>query len=160
MNFGPLRAWLVADVPASRLQASLGRAYHGWQDFSCNRLAMLGFGVVLALVLIAVLAPWLATHSPVDPDLHNRLQPPGPEHWLGTDELGRDIYSRIVHGARLTLYIVALVAATAAPVGLLVGATAGYVGGWLDALLMRLTDIFLAFPRLILALAFVAALGP
>jgi peptide/nickel transport system permease protein len=81
-------------------------------------------------------------------------------HWLGTDELGRDILSRIIHGARLTLYIVALVVIIAAPVGLLIGTTAGYTGGWLDAMLMRVTDIFLAFPKLILALAFVAALGP
>lgn len=82
------------------------------------------------------------------------------DHWLGTDELGRDILSRIIYGSRLTLYVVVLVAVIAAPVGLLIGTTAGYAGGVLDAVLMRVTDIFLAFPKLILALAFVAALGP
>ena len=92
--------------------------------------------------------------------LTDRLQPPSAGHWLGTDELGRDIYSRIVYGARVTLYIVGLVAILVGPIGLLVGTVAGYVGGWLDTVLMRITDIFLAFPRLILALAFVAALGP
>ncbi|HZA49792.1 MAG TPA: ABC transporter permease, partial [Myxococcaceae bacterium] len=81
-------------------------------------------------------------------------------HWLGTDELGRDILSRLLYGARVTLSIVMLVVVIVAPIGLLVGTVAGFVGGWLDSVLMRLTDIFLAFPRLILALAFVAAIGP
>ena len=81
-------------------------------------------------------------------------------HWLGTDELGRDIWSRIVYGARITLAIVALVAVLAAPVGLLIGAISGYFGGWTDRIMMGITDIFLSMPKLILALAFVAALGP
>jgi peptide/nickel transport system permease protein len=81
-------------------------------------------------------------------------------HWLGTDELGRDIMSRIIHGARLTLYVVILVAAIAAPAGLIVGTVSGYAGGLTDKILMRVTDIFLAFPKLILALALVSALGP
>ena len=155
-----LYAWLTSATPESRLQAALGRVWTGWLAFSCNRLALLGLSIVLGLVVVASLAPLLATASPINPDLYHRLQPPSAVHWLGTDELGRDIYSRLLYGARLTLYVVVLVAATAAPLGLLVGTTAGYAGGWLDTVLMRLTDIFLAFPRLILALAFVAALGP
>lgn len=79
---------------------------------------------------------------------------------MGTDEQARDILSRVLHGSRLTLLVVALVAVIATPVGLLVGTTAGYFGGWVDSALMRVTDVFLAFPRLVLALAFVAALGP
>ena len=93
-------------------------------------------------------------------DLGNRLAPLGSEgHILGTDSLGRDILSRLIYGARITLYIVALVALIAPIVGLLVGTVSGYIGGWVDIVLMRITDIFLAFPRLVLALAFVAALG-
>jgi peptide/nickel transport system permease protein len=89
-----------------------------------------------------------------------RLKAPSASHPFGTDELGRDILSRLVHGARITLYIVILVAVIAAPVGLLVGTVSGYLGGWADIVLMRVTDLFLSFPSLILALAFVAALGP
>jgi len=90
-----------------------------------------------------------------------RLLPPGsPGYLLGTDDQGRDILSRLIYGSRLTLAVVVLVAVIAAPVGLLVGTVSGYAGGWTDAVLMRVTDIFLAFPKLVLALAFVAALGP
>ena len=154
------RAWLLSEAPVSATQARLGRAYLSWLTFARNPLAVTGLAVVLALLLVAALAPLLATHSPTQGVLTERLQPPSAAHWLGTDELGRDIYSRIVHGARLTLYIVGLVVLMVGPVGLIVGTIAGYVGGWVDTVLMRITDVFLAFPRLILALAFVSALGP
>ncbi|MFD1626586.1 nickel transporter permease [Azospirillum griseum] len=154
------RAWLTTDTPQSRAQARLGRAWAGWCAFRRNRMAMIGLLIVLALVVVAALAPLLAPHHPYDQDLANRLQPPTAGHWLGTDGFGRDILSRLIHGARLTLMIVALVALTAPVIGLVIGTVAGYRGGWVDAALMRVTDIFLAFPKLILALAFVAALGP
>ncbi|MGG5811571.1 ABC transporter permease [Falsiroseomonas sp. CW058] len=152
---------LLTDTPASRGQARLGAFYRGWLRFRRNRLAVLGLLIVVALVLAAAFAPAIATHDPHAQDLARRLLAPGAGgHLLGTDEFGRDIFSRLVHGARITLYIVVLVALIAAPIGLLVGTAAGYMGGWVDAALMRVTDVFLAFPSLILALAFVAALGP
>jgi len=152
---------LLSDNPGSRRDARLGQVYRGWLQFRRNRLALLGLTIVLALVVIAAFAPWIATHSPDEQNLAQRLLPPGaPGHWLGTDEFGRDVFSRLVHGARITLYIVVLVALIAAPIGLIVGTAAGYLGGLVDAALMRITDVFLAFPSLILALAFVAALGP
>ena len=154
------RAWLLADTPRSRWQARLGRFYLSWLTFRRNPLAMIGLAIVLGLLLVALLAPLLATHSPIAQNLSLRLQPPSAAHWLGTDEFGRDIYSRILHGTRLTLAVVVLVAILVGPIGLLVGTVAGYMGGWVDTALMRVTDVFLAFPRLILALAFVAALGP
>ena len=154
------RAWLLAEVPRSRLHARCQRVYLGWLAFRRNPLAMTGLGIVAGLVVCAMLAPWLTGSNGIDPELGNRLRPPGPEHWFGTDELGRDIYDRIVWGTQITLYIVGLVAVIVVPIGLVVGVVAGYAGGWLDNVLMRLTDIFLAFPRLILALAFVAVLGP
>ena len=154
------RAWLFSDAPASRLQARLSNLYTGWLAFRANRLAMVGLAILVLLVLVAAFAPYVAPASPYAQDLSNRLQPLGASgHLLGTDSLGRDILSRIIWGSRITLVIVALVAVIAAPIGLLVGTVAGYFGGWLDAVLMRITDIFLAFPRLVLALAFVAALG-
>jgi len=157
---GSLHTWLMSDRPRSRRQAALGRAYSGWRTFARNRLAMVGLAIVIALVLIALFANVLAPHSPTVGELSQRLMPPSPVHWLGTDDQGRDILSRLIHGSRITLFVVVLVAVLAAPVGLLVGTVAGYAGGWIDAVLMRITDIFLAFPRLVLALAFVAALGP
>jgi peptide/nickel transport system permease protein len=155
------RDWLLSERPASRTQARLGRVYVAWRRFTANRLAFLGLLIIIALLVVAAFAPMLAPYSPVVGDLKAaRLLPPGGEHWLGTDDLGRDILSRLIYGSRWTLYVVVLVAIIAAPIGLLVGTVAGYAGGWTDAVLMRLTDIFLAFPKLILALAFVAALGP
>ncbi|MBB5042428.1 nickel transporter permease [Shinella fusca] len=155
------REWLLTDRPQSRLQARLGRAYVAWRRFTANRLAVIGLAIILGLIVLAVFAPVLAPHSPYVGDLANaRLMTPGPGHWLGTDDQGRDILSRLIYGSRLTLQVVVLVAVIAAPIGLLVGTVAGYAGGWVDAVLMRITDIFLAFPKLVLALAFVAALGP
>jgi peptide/nickel transport system permease protein len=123
-------------------------------------MAMAGLWILLALLGIALFAPIIAPHDPFVQDLGNRLAPLGtPGHIFGTDSLGRDILSRLIYGSRITLYIVALVALIAPIVGLLVGTVSGYVGGWVDVVLMRITDIFLAFPRLVLALAFVAALG-
>ena len=101
-----------------------------------------------------------APASPYAQDLTQRLLPPSHQHWFGTDELGRDLYTRVIHGGRVTLSIVVLVAIIVAPLGLLIGIAAGYFGGLVDTVLMRITDVFLAFPRLILALAFVSALGP
>lgn len=154
--------WLTSDRPLSRTQARFGRAYVIWLRFAENRLALAGLAILIALLFVAAFADLLAPHSPVQGDLRNaRLLPPGSAGYLlGTDDQGRDILSRLIHGSRLTLFVVALVAVIAAPVGLLVGTVAGYAGGWIDGLLMRITDIFLAFPKLVLALALVAALGP
>jgi len=157
------RDWLLTDHPASRRQARLGQIYRTWLTFRGNWLAMVGLGIVLALIIIALFANVIAPYDPViGGDLRTaRFLPPlTGNHLMGTDDLARDIFSRIVHGSRLTLMVVVLVAVIATPIGLLVGTSAGYFGGWTDTILMRITDIFLAFPRLILALAFVAALGP
>ena len=116
--------------------------------------------IIAIFVLMAIFAPLLATHNPATQELGNRLAIPSAAHWLGTDELGRDVYSRILYGARVTLGMVIAVVVLVAPLGLAIGCIAGYFGGIVDTVLMRITDIFLAFPRLVLALAFVAALKP
>jgi len=154
------RAWLTAEAPSSRWHARLINAYGTARGFLRNPLALVGLSIVVILVAIAAAAPLLAHAAPDAQNLALRLRPPGAEHWLGTDELGRDIYSRVLYGARITLGIVTLVVVIVAPLGLFIGCVAGYLGGAVDTALMRVTDVFLAFPRLILALAFVAALGP
>ncbi|HCZ00036.1 MAG: D-ala-D-ala transporter subunit [Rhodobacterales bacterium RIFCSPHIGHO2_02_FULL_62_130] len=153
--------WLRDPNPQSRGQARLGQAYLNWLRLRRNPLAVIGLAIAVALVFIAIFAPLLAPHDPITQELSRRLLPPGtPGNILGTDDFGRDILSRILYGSRITLYIVLLVILTAPVVGLLIGTVAGYFGGWTDTILMRITDIFLAFPKLILALALVAVLGP
>ena len=154
------RSWLLTETPVSRRQAAWGRRYRMWRDLSANPVAMAGLILVVVLVAITLAAPWIATYDPSAQDLANRLAKPSAAHWFGTDELGRDVYSRVVYGGRITLFMVVAVVITVAPLGLAVGCAAGYVGGWADKVLMRVTDVFLAFPRLILALAFVAAIRP
>ena len=154
------RTWLLTDTPASRAQAAWGRRYRAWLLFRRNGAAMAGLAIVLLLTAAAIAAPLLTAQDPASQDLAHRLAPASAGHWLGTDELGRDIYARVVFGGRITLGMVVAVIVLVAPLGLAVGCVAGYAGGLWDRLLMRVTDIFLAFPRLILALAFVAALRP
>jgi len=125
-----------------------------------NHLMVVGTGIIIFLLLVAAVAPLLATHDPYAQILPDRLQPPSASHYFGTDNLGRDIYSRVAYGSRVTLTIAFLVAAISTPLGLVIGVLAGYFGGVLDEILMRLSDVFLAFPKLILAIAFAAALGP
>ncbi|MBV9782817.1 MAG: ABC transporter permease [Acidisphaera sp.] len=155
------RDWLLATAPASRRQARLGNWYRSWLAFRRNGLAMTGLAIVLLLIVVAAAAPLIASpDAAILQSLSDRLRPASAAHWFGTDELGRDIFARIVFGSRITLAIVAMVAAIVVPIGLGIGLPSGYFGGIVDAVLMRITDIFLAFPRLILALAFSAALGP
>lgn len=160
MSGTALRAWLLTDTPDSRRQAAWGRSYRGWLLFRRNKLAMAGLFTTIVLIVAALTAPWITPYNPTAQNLANRLAPASAAHWFGTDELGRDLYTRVVYGGRITLGMVVAVVVLVAPVGLLVGSLAGYVGGIVDKALMRITDVFLAFPRLILALAFVAALKP
>jgi peptide/nickel transport system permease protein len=155
----PLRQWLLTDAPDSRTQARLGRWYTDWLALRRNPLAMAGLAVVLGLLLVAAIGPSLLSHSPILQTLTDRLQPPSAEHWFGTDQLGRDIFARVVYGSRITLKLIFLVSLIVLPVGLFVGTVAGYFGGLLDIALMRITDLFLALPRLVLALAIASALG-
>ena len=154
------RDWLLTETPASRRQAAWGRRYRLWLQFRSNPLAMAGLLVAVVLIAASLAAPLLTTQDPGAQDLAHRLARPSAQHWLGTDELGRDIYTRVIYGGRVTLGMVVAVVILVAPLGLAIGCIAGYAGGIWDRLLMRITDVFLAFPRLVLALAFVAALKP
>ena len=155
-----LHAWLTDEAPASAWQARCGSYYRGAHKAVRSPMTVFGLTAVLVMALVALTAPWLAGADPNAQDLMVRLQPPSVAHWLGTDQLGRDLWSRLVFGTRPTLVIVLLVAWLSAPMGLAVGICAGYFGGWVNIVFMRITDIFMSLPRLVLALMFVAVMGP
>lgn len=123
-------------------------------------LPVTGLFIFFVLVLTAILAPWIAPHDPFRQDLYSRLEEPGPGHIMGKDRLGRDILSRIIHGARISLAIGVTVVGISSAAGISIGLIAGYFGGRWDNLIMRICDVFLAFPGLLLAIALMAILGP
>ncbi|WP_430407781.1 ABC transporter permease subunit [Klebsiella pneumoniae] len=137
-------------------------SWPGFGSYLTGSLLLGDMNAVMGCVLlvVAIFAPLIAPYNPLVQDLNSALVAPNAQHWFGTDEFGRDIFSRLVYGSRITLYIVLLVSVTVGPLGLLLGVSAGYFGGKVDMVLMRVTDIFISFPSLVLALAFVAALGP
>jgi ABC-type dipeptide/oligopeptide/nickel transport system permease subunit len=125
-----------------------------------DRTSVLGLVIVTTLALVAILAPVIAPYDPLAIDPRRSFQPSSPDHWLGTDQLGRDIWSRLIHGARWTLGTSLLATLGIVTIGVVVGLLAGFFGGLIDDLLMRLVDVLLAFPSLILVLAIVGLLGP
>lgn len=137
-----------------------------WRRFRKNRLAVIGGVVLLMIIVMGLSAPWIAPHDPTVPSFRNRFAPPAWmeggswEHPLGTDQLGRDLLSRIIWGARASLKVGAVVIAFATVVGIFMGLVSGYYGGWVDVVIQRLSDILLAFPYLVLAIALMAVMGP
>lgn len=134
----------------------------GWilRDLFRRRSAQIGGLIVLSLVLMAIFAPWLAPYDPYDINVRERLLPPSFTHPFGTDDLGRDLFSRVIYGARTTIQTGVVVVMIAASLGSLIGLISGYYGGVVDLVVMRVIDIMLAFPYILLALAIVATLGP
>lgn len=131
-----------------------------WNRFKANRLALCGAGIVFLLFLLSMLAPYLTPYSPDDLDAYQILLPPSTGHWLGTDELGRDVLTRIIYGARISLKVGFVSVGIAAFIGTVAGLFSGYYGGWVDQLLMRFVDIMLCFPAFFLILAVIALLEP
>jgi peptide/nickel transport system permease protein len=131
-----------------------------WARLKRNRMAMTGLGLVLGLFVVSIFAPWLAPYDPNHIDLKQVLMAPSQAHLLGTDTLGRDVLSRIIYGSRVSLKVGFVAVGLATLIGLLVGALAGYYGGWVDQLLMRLVDLMLCFPAFFLILAVIAVLEP
>jgi peptide/nickel transport system permease protein len=146
----PLRQ---SQAPNSLLQDALRRLKR-------DKLAIAGLVIIVLFVIAAVFAPLLAPYDPTAQKILLRRQPPSRLHWMGLDEVGRDIFSRLIYGARISLQIGLLSVTLAIVIGSMLGAIAGFVGGWLDDLIMRLMDILLAFPGLLLAIAVVSILGP
>ncbi|MEH7376162.1 MULTISPECIES: nickel transporter permease [Bacillaceae] len=131
-----------------------------WISFYKNRLAVVGLGIVVFFIIIAIIAPIIAPYSFKDQVLADRMLPPSSEHWFGTDDFGRDIFSRIVYGARISLWVGFFSVLGSVVAGTLLGIVAGYYGRWVDAIISRIFDIMLAFPSILLAIAVVSILGP
>ena len=155
----------VADLAQTTLQQTLPKSADSpmrrrLRSLRRNPMAMLGLFIILFWAVAAIVAPFTPIRDPIAQAIEDRLQAPSAEYWFGTDELGRDVFSRVLYGARISLPIGFVVILFAVIVGSLIGATAGYVGGTYDLLIMRLADITLAFPSIVLALAIAAVLGP
>ncbi|MCP8615891.1 nickel transporter permease [Salirhabdus salicampi] len=125
-----------------------------------NRMAVAGGLIIGLFALVAIFAPWIAPYDPTQVDLMKKLQGPSWDHWMGTDDKGRDILSRVIMGSRLSLAVGVISVAIGAIVGIILGLVAGYYGRWLDTAIMRFIDVLLAFPGILLALAIISALGP
>ncbi len=132
---------------------------HGRHVFAENPVTAVAFGLFAALLLLAALGPWVAPHDPLASDAARALQAPSARHWFGTDQVGRDILSRVVVAARLDLVIALGAVALSFAIGSTLGASAGYFGGWTDRIVTRVTDTIMAFPLFVLAMGIVAALG-
>ncbi|MEZ4559673.1 MAG: ABC transporter permease [Caldilineaceae bacterium] len=131
-----------------------------WRQLRRNRAAMLGAALISLEILIAVFAPLVAPYDPIEQSIYDALQPPSATHWLGTDEVGRDILSRIIYGTRISLRVGLLAVGIGSAIGVTLGLIAGFYGKMADNLILRLMDIWLAFPGILLALAIIAVLGP
>jgi peptide/nickel transport system permease protein len=131
-----------------------------WESFRANRLALVGLGIVFFFIVIAIFAPLLTSYAPDSQNLADRLLPPSASHYFGTDDFGRDLFTRVVYGARLSLWVGFLSVLGSALIGTFLGIVAGYYGKWLDTIISRFFDILLAFPSILLAIAIVAILGP
>jgi peptide/nickel transport system permease protein len=151
----PRPAWTAADTANSYVSSFLGAC----QVIARNRLALLGVIIVGTWLLTALFAPYLATHDAYEINIANRLQGPSAEHWLGTDYLGRDTYSRLVFGARTAFQVAIGAVFLGAFFGIPIGAVSGFAGRWVDSVLMRFMDAIIAFPGRLLAIALVASLG-
>lgn len=146
--------------PSSELRPQLGRVFQIRRFLRANPLALMGIFLFFLWMLISFIAPQIAPYEPLQQDIVNRLQGPTLSHLFGTDQLGRDIFSRVLYGGRLSLPAGVAVVVVAGLIGTVIGSLAGYIGGWFEELTMRLTEIFMAFPTIILAMAVAAALGP
>ncbi|QQA41743.1 ABC transporter permease [Pelagovum pacificum] len=150
----------MSDVTPSPVTALRTRTRFRLPKKLRNASLIAGALITSTIVLLAIFAPFVATHDLLQMDMPNRFSGPSGEHWLGTDNFGRDLWSRLVAGARISLSIAVIAVGLAAIIGTIIGLVAGYFGGWIDLVLMRITDVFLGFPPLVLVLAIVAVLGP
>ncbi|MEA0556110.1 nickel transporter permease [Lysinibacillus irui] len=141
-------------------EKAVGPWLEGWRSFKKSKVSLVGAGIVLFFILLAIFGPNVASQGINEQDLSKRLLAPSSEHWFGTDDFGRDIFSRIIHGARISLWVGFFSVVLSVIVGSLLGIIAGYYGKWIDTVISRIFDIMLAFPSMLLAIAVVSVLGP
>ena len=149
-----------ADLTPGRKKVSFSPWKMALLRFYSNKLSVIGLAVVIIIIVIVTLAPLIATHNPTDIDYDAVLKPPSSAHYLGTDDLGRDIFSRVIWGGRESLRVGFLGITIALTGALILGISTGYIGGWVDTLTQRIVEIFMAFPTILLLLSIIAALGP
>ncbi|KPN95732.1 nickel transporter permease [Lysinibacillus sp. ZYM-1] len=141
-------------------ERAVGPWLEGWRSFKKSKVSLVGAGIVIFFILLAVVGPFIAPQGINEQDLAKRLLAPSGEHWFGTDDFGRDIFSRIIHGARISLWVGFFSVILSVIVGSFLGIVAGYYGRWIDTIISRIFDIMLAFPSMLLAIAVVSVLGP
>ncbi|MEZ4660434.1 MAG: ABC transporter permease [Caldilineaceae bacterium] len=142
------------------MELSAPRGFDLWRRLRHEPTAAFGLAILLIFIPLALCAPLVSPYDPLFQNISASLTPPSPDYWLGTDKLGRDLLSRMLYGARISLWVGTAVVLAAGTIGTIAGLLAGYLRGWVDEVLMRVTDIFFAFPSLILAMAIAGALGP
>jgi glutathione transport system permease protein len=148
---------VTAELGAPTIRSPLAEF---WRRFRAKRIAIAAGIVLVLIVLVAVLAPWTAPYDPAAPDYQNILAGPSSTHWFGTDAYGRDIFSRVIWGGRISLWVGFISVAIGGTAGVILGLISGYLGGWMDSIIMRFCDVLLAFPGILLAIGIVAVLGP
>lgn len=149
----------IMQLEADELRHITG-ARRAWFEFRSNRFALVGSVFIVFIMLMGILAPVVSTHDPYKQSIRKRMKPPSAEHFMGTDELGRDFYSRLVYGARISLFVGILGTAAGVFCGTIIGLISGFFRGWIDTLVMRVIDIMYAFPGIVLAILVVAVMGP
>ncbi|WP_078578823.1 ABC transporter permease [Salipaludibacillus agaradhaerens] len=149
----------ASTTEAKKINPQLENLKIMWRKLRANRLAMAGGFMIIFLLIVSFIGPYFTVHDPLLPDVSSRLQGPSAEHWFGTDHQGRDIFTRLIHGMSLTFYIGFSAVALGLIAGVLIGIIAGYYGKWIDTVLMRIMDVLLAFPSILLALGIIAVLG-
>ncbi|NLT35560.1 MAG: ABC transporter permease [Gaiellales bacterium] len=130
-----------------------------WRSLKANRAALVSLIFIAFLALLAVIGPYITPYNPIETNMANALKPPSAQHWFGTDQLGMDIFSRVIAGTRVSLTVGLLAVSIALTVGIILGAVAGYAGGWVDTVIMRVMDMMLSVPSILLAITLMAALG-
>ena len=149
----------IAQLEADELLRISGTK-RAWLEFRRNRFALVGTAFIIFIAFMGAFAPIVSTHDPYKQSLRKRMKPPTTEHWMGTDELGRDVYSRLVYGARISLFVGIVGTTVGVICGTIIGLISGFFGGWVDTLVMRVIDIMYAFPGIVLAILIISVLGP